>query len=111
MSLTKKDLQEIGKLVADTVTVLNDVLRKELKGDMSNLRAEMKEDMSNLRAEMKEDMSNLRAEMKEDIYKFKDEILGEIQDFRDDMTVTKGYGDKIENHEERISVLERPVAN
>ena len=100
MSLTKKDLQEIGKLVADTVTVLNDVLRKELKGDMSNLRVEMKEDMS-----------NLRVEMKEDIYKFKDEILGEIQDFRDDMTVTKGYGDKIENHEERISVLERPVAN
>ena len=89
MTLTKKDLQEIGKLVTDITSVLNDALRKELQTDIFNLREEVKDD----------------------IYRFKDEILGEIQDFRDDMQVTKGYGDRIENHEERISALEQPIAN
>jgi len=77
MSLTKKDLQDIGRLVTDITTVLNDSLKKEVK---------------------------------DDIYRFKDEILGEIQNLRDDMQVTKGYGDRIENHEERITSLEHPIA-
>lgn len=44
-----------------------------------------------------------------DISTFKDEILGEIQNLRDDMEVTRGYGDRIEDHEERISTLEQPI--
>lgn len=78
MSLTKKDLQDIGRLVTDITSVLNDALEKRLKND---------------------------------IYKFKDEILGEIQNLRDDMQVTRGYGDRIEEHEERITALEQPLAN
>ena len=78
MSLTKKDLQDIGKLITDITSVLNNALGSRLKND---------------------------------IYKFKDEILGEIQNLRDDIQVTKGYGDRIEDHEERISALEQPAVN
>jgi len=78
MSLTKKDLQEIGRLITNITSVLNEALESRLNND---------------------------------IYKFKDEILGEIQNLRDDIQVTKGYGDRIEDHEERISALEQPAVN
>jgi len=50
-------------------------------------------------------------EMRNENATFKDEMLGEIQNLRDDMEVTKGYGDRIEDHEERISTLELPTVN
>ena len=89
MSLTKKDLQEIGKLITDITSFLN----------------------SNLEERFDKKLLSFKEEIKDDIYKFNDEILGEIQNLRDDMHVTKGYGDSIEDHDERISALEHPLAN
>jgi len=48
----------------------------------------------------------LKKDIKNDIYNFKDAILTEIVKLRDDMTVTKNYGDRLENHEQRINKLE-----
>jgi len=93
MSLTKKDLQDIGKLITDVTSVLNADLERRM-GDRFDKK-----------------LLSFKEEIKDDIYRFKDEILGEIQNLRDDMQVTKGYGDRIENHEERITSLEQPVVH
>ncbi|QQG43989.1 MAG: hypothetical protein HYW86_03955 [Candidatus Roizmanbacteria bacterium] len=45
--------------------------------------------------------------LKEDIVLFKDEILYEIIDLRDDISVVVGYRDLIEDHEQRITNLEK----
>ena len=89
MSLTKKDLQDIGKLITDITSLLNASLESRFDGKLIKFKEEIKDN----------------------IYKFKDEILVEIQNLRDDMQVTRGYGDRIENHEERISALEQPIVN
>lgn len=44
---------------------------------------------------------------KAELIQFKDEILKEIETSRDEMTVTNGYGDKLENHDTRLSDLEK----
>lgn len=49
--------------------------------------------------------------LKDDLVKFKDEILSEIIKLRDDITVVIGYRDMIENHELRITKLEKKTAN
>ncbi len=46
---------------------------------------------------------------KEDIIKFKDAILKEIRDMRDEVALVIGYKDQIEDHEDRIDVLEKVV--
>jgi len=43
---------------------------------------------------------------KNDLIDFKDAILHEIQNLRDDITVTTGYRDTIEDHEDRLEVIE-----
>lgn len=44
--------------------------------------------------------------LKEEILVFKDEIVGGIKDLQIDVTATKGYGDRLEEHEKRILKLE-----
>lgn len=51
-------------------------------------------------------LKEVRIELKGDILNFKDEILGEIVKLREDVTVTTGYRDIIENHENRLIKLE-----
>lgn len=49
MSLTKKDLQDIGKLVTDITSVLNDALEKRLKNDIYKFKDEILGEIQNLR--------------------------------------------------------------
>ena len=44
---------------------------------------------------------------KKDIIEFKDAILKEIRDMRDEIALVIGYKDQIEDHEDRIEVLEK----
>lgn len=53
----------------------------------------------------KEDLKNLAT--KNDLIKFKDQIISEIEKSREEMIVTKGYGNQLEDHGERISTLEK----
>ncbi len=54
------------------------------------------------------EMKNIFA-TKDEVVQFKDQILKEIKDLRDDVTVVVGYRDTIEDHEQRITKLERPI--
>ncbi len=47
---------------------------------------------------------------KEDLIEFKDAILKEIRDLRDDITVTTGYRDTLEDHEDRLEVIGTKLA-
>ena len=90
--LSKKDLQLIAELYNES--------RKEFTRGFGQLR---------------EEMSQLREEIKDRIYKSEDKILKELQNMRDDSTIvswfihTSGYSDCLENHEERIEILEQRV--
>ena len=84
--LSKKDLQLIAELYNES--------RKEFTRGFGQLR---------------EEMSQLREEIKDRIYKSEDKILKELADMRDELTITSGYSDRLENHEERIEILEKQV--
>lgn len=45
--------------------------------------------------------------VRSDIAKFTSEILGKLANMEDNLTITEGYSDKLENHEERIEKLEQ----
>ena len=84
--LSKKDLQLIAELYNES--------RKEFTRGFGQLR---------------EEMGQLREEIKDRIYKSEDKILKELADMRDELTITSGYSDRLENHEERIEILEKQV--
>ena len=44
---------------------------------------------------------------KDDLLSFKDSILGEIRSLREEITIVVGYRDQIEEHDIRISSLEK----
>jgi len=43
----------------------------------------------------------------EDVISFKDSILGEIRSLRDEIIIVVGYRDQIEEHDTRITSLEK----
>lgn len=55
----------------------------------------------------KEDLKGFAT--KDDLIDFKDAILHEIQNLRDDVTVTTGYRDTLEDHEDRLEVIESHI--
>lgn len=79
--LTKSDLKQIQNL-----------LNRALKGFAT-----------------KDDLQGLKKELKNDIVQFKDDILHEIIELREANTITTGYRDLIEDHNERIEKLEGKV--
>ncbi|MEZ0348746.1 MAG: DUF1640 domain-containing protein [Thermus sp.] len=62
-----------------------DLLRQEVKAEISGLRQEMKEEIASLRQEMKEEIAGLRQEMKEEIASLRREMQGEITSLRQEM--------------------------
>lgn len=78
--LTKSDLLAIKQLIDVSI----DTLIEEFGGKLDSLKNELKNDITN----------------------FKDTIIGRLDKIDEELTVTNGYGDKIENHEERITKLE-----
>jgi hypothetical protein len=93
--LTKKDIQMIREaLVQDFKKVFLEEGKKIFA---------TKEELQEVRIELKNDIQLL----KEDVLLFKDEILGEVKAMREELTIVVGYRQYIEDHDERISALER----
>jgi hypothetical protein len=80
MALTTRDLQLIRKIV-------NEEVKKQISTEVTPLKTEM-------------------SSFKNDLLQFKDDILGEIIKLREDMAVLTGYRGMIENHENRLEVVE-----
>ena len=79
-------------------------MAKLTNADIQAIRAGLKPDFDALEKRVKKEIV---ASVKDDIVSFKDEILKEIQDLRADVAITTGYRDMIEDHDQRIEVLER----
>lgn len=79
----------------------------ELIGLIHAFRNELKGDIADVRTELKTDIENVRKELKNDILQFKDDILHEIVAMREELTVTLGHRDMLEDHETRITKLEK----
>ncbi len=58
-----------------------------------------------------DDFNEFRGEIKNDILQFKDDILWEIKAMREEMTIMIGYRGTIEDHEQRIKILEEISPN
>ncbi len=54
----------------------------------------------------KDEMRDIIKDLKSDIATFKDVIVNRLDTIDQNLTVENGYGDKIENHETRITALE-----
>jgi hypothetical protein len=62
------------------------------------------------KSELVEELSKVfvtKKEFKHDLIQFKDDILFEIKAMREELSVDIGYRQMIENHEERLEVLEQ----
>ncbi|MDO8609228.1 MAG: hypothetical protein Q7R95_01650 [bacterium] len=81
------------------------------KDDLRSTTNELIELIKAFRQELKDDMGNLQKEINEQFILFKDSILTEIVKIREDITVTTGYRDMIEDHENRIIKLESKHPN
>jgi len=55
----------------------------------------------------KDDLSTAVKELKNEIVKFKDEIVGRLNKIDDELTVTNGYGDQLEDHDNRLKKVEK----
>jgi chromosome segregation ATPase len=118
--------EDIEKLKTDLKKQLNRFATKDdlnvvkqdvsvLKQDVSVIKNEIK-DIKNLIGELgnyirsdgakKDDFVKLRNELKSDAAIFKDEIVHDYVKVQEDFVVVNGWGDKIEDHEERITKLE-----
>jgi hypothetical protein len=95
--LSKTDLQLIKELIDESFDKKLTPFREEVTKEIINLYGEV--------GRLDQKIDHLR----NDIVQFKDDILHEIVDLRDDITVATGYRDSLENHEQRITTLEKHV--
>ena len=86
---------------------------KIIKGGIRNLKENINSLGLKVRV-LKDSLDDESALIKEEILEFKDEILGEVKAMREELTVALGqysrHEDTLENHEERLSKLEKPFA-
>lgn len=82
-------------------------MAKLTKSDIQAIRTGLKPDLNALEKRVNENIATSEKRVNENIVSFKDEILKEIQDLRADVAITTGYRDMIEDHDQRIEVLER----
>ena len=84
--LTKKDLKLIAELYNES--------REEFTREVRKLGKVLGDKFSGL---------------EDQVIRSEDKILKELADMRDELTITSGYSDRLENHEERIETLEKQV--
>jgi len=86
---------------------------KIIKGGIRNLKENINSLGLKVRV-LKDSLDDESALIKEEILEFKDEMLGEVKAMREELTVALGqysrHEDTLENHEERLSKLEKPFA-
>lgn len=86
---------------------------KIIKGEIRSLKENINSLGLKVRV-LKDSVDDKSALIKEEILEFKDEILGEIKAMREELTVALGqysrHEDELENHEHRLSKLEKPFA-
>ena len=88
MALTTRDLQLIRKMIREEIS--SDPFKNEMYG-------------------FRNEMYEFRNEIKNDLLQFKDDILHEIRGLREEITIVVGYRGMLENHEERLEVVENTL--
>lgn len=58
----------------------------------------------------KADLEAIRNLVKDEIIKFKDEIMSRLDNIDQELAVTNGYGEHLEDHETRITTLEKTAS-
>ena len=81
----------------------------------NEVRAEMTRDNRKFRDEIieavRDEGKNIVTKVNDNTAKFKDEIVEKLDRIEQELTLTQGQSDRIEDHEERITALEQPLAN
>ena len=100
--LTKKDIEIIRDIVEGSVTLA--VQRSE-----KNLREEMREITDNLRTDLRKEIKESANELKQEFAEFKDEVMGKFKHVQDDIAILAGHQDVWEDHETRITTIEKHI--
>ena len=79
-------------------------VRNEMTGDNKKFRDEIIE-------AVRDEGKNIVANVNNNTAKFKNELVEKLDRIEQELTLTQGQSDRIEDHEERISALEQPIAN
>ena len=81
----------------------------------NEVRNEMTRDNKKFRDEIieavRDEGKNIVANVNNNTAKFKNELVEKLDRIEQELTLTQGQSDRIEDHEERISALEQPIAN
>jgi hypothetical protein len=115
---------EILKGIRDETRKTNEglyVLRAELSREMIEARAELSTEMGELRAELRGEMSELRADLRDRFERVEHRrmeteirlatqlvaVAGAVRDVRDLLREDRVLRQRVDEHEKRISALER----
>ena len=111
----KMTLEKLAEMTQRGFKTLEDGLRKEIKNEVGGLRNEMKGEMGGLKGEMgelKNRMDGMDGKFNR-LLTGQDHILKRLEDLETDNTMGAGTSrrqeDKLENHEERIVVVEEEL--
>lgn len=114
MALSNTDLTKIGRLV-------DEKLEKRLGSFGESLKQDIKEDIGenlrqNIREDIKEDYEKSLTKFKSEIFDKLDKVMGELQTKRQEQITHTGQhrdiADRLENHENRLGVLEHnPISS
>ena len=81
----------------------------------NEVRNEMTRDNKKFRDEIieavRDEGKNIVANVNNNTAKFKNELVEKLDRIEQELTLTQEQSDRIEDHEERISALEQPIAN
>lgn len=112
-------LEKLAEMTQRGFRALEDGFKKEIKGEIGGLRKEMKDEIGGLKNEMKGEIGGLKSRMGEMDGKFdklltgQDQVLKRLVDLETDNTmdvaVHRRQEDKLENHEERIIIIEKEL--
>jgi hypothetical protein len=100
---TKKDLQSMEERFNRKFATKEDISKFPTKDEM---RTEIHNQILPVQLELQVIKTKVM-KVDVDLTKFKEELLSEMQNLRDDMhATTPGYGDRLEEHHQRLLVLE-----
>ncbi|MEA1936616.1 MAG: hypothetical protein U9N04_00710 [Patescibacteria group bacterium] len=118
----KMTLEKLAEMTQRGFRALEDGFKKEIKGEIGGLRKEMKGEIGGLKGEiggLKGEIGGLKSRMDEMDGKFnklltgQDQVLKRLVDLETDNTmdvaVHRRQEDKLENHEERIIIVEKEL--
>ena len=109
----KMTLEKLAEMTQKGFEELRGEFKSELRNEIGGLRGEFKSELKNEIGGLRDELKNEMSEKFDSVLTGQDHILKRLDDLETDSemdtAVHRRQGDKLENHEERIVVVEEKV--